>query len=280
VNLDLRKIVAKPPSNQRESSFRLKDISLNIQSGEHLAIIGPSGSGKTTLLQVLAAALKPISGKLDLDGTNPWSLSVSQLQELRSKLFYAPQIPPLPPRQRVVTTLSSSRLTSMTLGQSLLNLICPQHTKDAMSALDLFDLKEKVWKRVDHLSGGERQRVGLARVLMSSAKLWLVDEPLSALDPKRSKQAISTLIAEANKRGTTLIVTLHQVEVATGKFPRVIGLKDGSLEFDLAAELVTKNLLHELYADHEGELNNSTTSRVNIDENLEVAKTSNICRPQ
>ena len=280
MNLDLRKIVAKPPSNQRGNSFRLKDISLNIQSGEHLAIIGPSGSGKTTLLQVLAAALKPISGKLDLDGTNPWSLSVSQRQELRSKLFYAPQIPPLPPRQRVVTTLSSSRLTSMTLGQSLLNLICPQHTKDAMSALDLFDLKEKVWKRVDHLSGGERQRVGLARVLMSSAKLWLVDEPLSALDPKRSKQAISTLIAEANKRGTTLIVTLHQVEVATGKFPRVIGLKDGSLEFDLAAELVTKNLLHELYADHEGELNNSTTSRVNIDENLEVAKTSNICRPQ
>ena len=280
MNLDLRKIVAKPPSNQRGNSFRLKDIFLNIQSGEHLAIIGPSGSGKTTLLQVLAAALKPISGKLDLDGTNPWSLSVSQLQELRSKLFYAPQIPPLPPRQRVVTTLSSSRLTSMTLGQSLLNLICPQHTKDAMSALDLFDLKEKVWKRVDHLSGGERQRVGLARVLMSSAKLWLVDEPLSALDPKRSKQAISTLIAEANKRGTTLIVTLHQVEVATGKFPRVIGLKDGSLEFDLAAELVTKNLLHELYADHEGELNNSTTSRVNIDENLEVAKTSNICRPQ
>jgi phosphonate transport system ATP-binding protein len=280
VNLDLRKIVAKTPSNQRGNSFRLKDISLNIQSGEHLAIIGPSGSGKTTLLQVLAAALKPISGKLDLDGTNPWSLSVSQLQELRSKLFYAPQIPPLPPRQRVVTTLSSSRLTSMTLAKSLLNLIYPQHTKDAMSALDLFDLKEKVWKRVDHLSGGERQRVGLARVLMSSAKLWLVDEPLSALDPKRSKQAISTLIAEANKRGTTLIVTLHQVEVATGKFPRVIGLKDGSLEFDLAAELVTKDLLHELYADHEGELNNFTTSRVNIDENLEVAKTSNICRPQ
>ena len=280
MNLDLRKIVAKPPSNQREASFSLKDISLDIQSGEHLAIIGPSGSGKTTLLQVIAAALKPISGKLDLDGTNPWGLSVSQLQGLRSKLFYAPQIPPLPPRQRVVTTLSSSRLTGMTLATSLLNLIYPQHTKDAMSALDLFDLKEKVWKRVDHLSGGERQRVGLARVLMSSAKLWLVDEPLSALDPKRSKQAISTLITEANKRGATLIVTLHQIEVATGKFPRVIGLKDGSLEFDLAAELVTKDLLHELYADHEDELNSFSTSQVNIVENLEIPKTSNICRPQ
>ena len=115
---------------------------------------------------------------------------------------------------------------------------------------------------------------------MSSAELWLVDEPLSALDPKRSKQAISTLITEANKRGATLIVTLHQIEVATGKFPRVIGLKDGSLEFDLAAELVTKNILHELYADHEDELNSFSTSQVNIVENLEIPKTSNICRPQ
>jgi phosphonate transport system ATP-binding protein len=280
VDLHLRKIIAKPPSNQREASFRLNDISLDIQSGEHIAIIGPSGSGKTTLLQVIAAALQPISGELDLNGTNPWELSVSQLQKLRSNLFYAPQIPPLPPRQRVVTTLSSSRLTGMTLGESLLNLIYPQHTKDAMSALDLFDLKEKIWERVDHLSGGERQRVGLARILMSDANLWLVDEPLSALDPKRSKQAINTLITEANKRGVTLIVTLHQVEVATGAFPRVIGLKDGSLEFDLVPELVTDDVLHKLYADHEDELNGFSASQANIDENLEVPKTSNICRPQ
>jgi phosphonate transport system ATP-binding protein len=280
VDLHLRKIIAKPPSNQREASFRLNDISLDIQSGEHIAIIGPSGSGKTTLLQVIAAALQPISGELDLNGTNPWELSVSQLQKLRSNLFYAPQIPPLPPRQRVVTTLSSSRLTGMTLAESLLNLIYPQHTKDAMSALDLFDLKEKIWERVDHLSGGERQRVGLARILMSDANLWLVDEPLSALDPKRSKQAINTLITEANKRGVTLIVTLHQVEVATGAFPRVIGLKDGSLEFDLVPELVTDDVLHKLYADHEDELNGFSASQANIDENLEVPKTSNICRPQ
>ena len=149
-----------------------------------------------------------------------------------------------------------------------------------MSHLDQFDLKEKIWERVDHLSGGERQRVGLARVLMSNAKLWLVDEPLSALDPKRSKQAIKTLITEANKRGATLIITLHQVEVAVSEFPRVIGLKDGSLEFDLAAELVTKDILHELYADREDELNGFTTAQETIDSNLEVPKTLNICRPQ
>lgn len=280
MKLDLRKITAKPPSNQREASFKLDDISIGIEQGEHIAIIGPSGSGKTTLLQVIAAALKPISGELKLNGIDPWDLSVAQLQKLRSQLFYAPQIPPLPPRQRVVTTLSASRLSSMSLLQSLLNLIYPQHAKDALASLELFDLKDKIWERVDHLSGGERQRVGLARILMSRANLWLVDEPLSALDPKRSKQAIKTLVTEANKRGATLIVTLHQVEVATSEFPRVIGLKDGSLEFDLAAHLVTKDILHQLYADHEDELHGASPAQIFIDESLEVPKTSNICRPQ
>lgn len=280
MKLYLRKITAKPPSNQREASFKLDDISIGIEQGEHIAIIGPSGSGKTTLLQVIAAALKPISGELKLNGIDPWDLSVAQLQKLRSQLFYAPQIPPLPPRQRVVTTLSASRLSSMSLLQSLLNLIYPQHAKDALASLELFDLKDKIWERVDHLSGGERQRVGLARILMSRANLWLVDEPLSALDPKRSKQAIKTLVTEANKRGATLIVTLHQVEVATSEFPRVIGLKDGSLEFDLAAHLVTKDILHQLYADHEDELHGASSAQIFIDESLEVPKTSNICRPQ
>lgn len=274
MDLKLTKISAKHPANRQGEAFSLSEISLNIQSGEHLAIIGPSGSGKTTLLQIIAAAIKPVLGNLRLDGINPWDLSVRELQQLRSKLFYAPQIPPLPPRQRVVTTLSASRLPQMTLAQSVLNLIYPQHTKDAIAALELFDLKEKIWSRVDHLSGGERQRVGLARALMSNAKLWLVDEPLSALDPKRSKQAIQTLISEANRRGVTLIVTLHQVDVATSEFPRVIGLKNGVLEFDLASEKVTKEILRELYAQNEHEITQLESQEIFNHANFETSMIS------
>ena len=250
----LNQIKAQHPASSQDAAFSLSDVSLTIQSGEHIALIGPSGSGKTTLLQVIAAALKPASGGLELDGREPWHLSSHDLLNLRRELFYAPQIPPLPPRQRVVTALSASRLPQMSLAKSILNLIYPQFAKESIEALAAFDLPEKLWQRVDRLSGGERQRVGLAKILMSQARLWLVDEPLSALDPKRSRQAIQTLIREAKRRQVTLIVTLHQVDVATQEFPRVIGLQNGVVAFDQAADTLTATQLRELYAQNEHEL--------------------------
>ena len=254
MDLHLHSISAHHPAREQDEVFALKNVSFQVKSGEHLAIIGPSGSGKTTLLQIIAAAMKPASGSLSLGEINPWSISGRALRQLRQRLFYAPQIPPLPPRQRVVTSLSASRLGDMGFGKSILNLIYPQYSLDAFNTLSLFDLSEKLWSRVDRLSGGERQRVGLAKILMSRADLWLVDEPLSALDPKRSRQAIQTLVEEANKRGVTLIVTLHQVDVATKEFSRVIGLQSGEMEFDLPSADVTKNILQKLYAQSEHEI--------------------------
>jgi len=106
---------------------------------------------------------------------------------------------------------------------------------------------------VDRLSGGERQRVGLARALLAPATLWLVDEPLSALDPTRAQQAVATLTQAAREREVTLVATLHQVDVAT-RFARVIGLRDGELAFDLPGSEVTRTCLTPLYAQHEHEL--------------------------
>jgi phosphonate transport system ATP-binding protein len=238
----------------------LQNLSLRVKTGEHLAVIGPSGAGKTSLLQVLTTGLRPTAGRLSLDGLDPWSLSSRGLKGLRSRIFYAPQIPPLPPRQRVVTALSSAKLPELSTVASLVNLVRPRFAQESYEALCAFDLGEKLWLRVDRLSGGERQRIGLAKALMSSAELWLVDEPLSALDPKRSQQAIAALIDEANRRGVTLIATLHQVEVARQMFPRVIGLRDGQLQFDLARESVTDSTLQNLYAQFEHELEQTTAN--------------------
>jgi phosphonate transport system ATP-binding protein len=110
---------------------------------------------------------------------------------------------------------------------------------------------------VDRLSGGERQRVALARALVSQASLLLVDEPLSALDPTRSVNAINTLTQAARERGATLVATLHHVEMALAHFPRTIGLRDGAVAFDLPSAEVTAQHLQTLYAQHLDELTGS-----------------------
>jgi phosphonate transport system ATP-binding protein len=235
------------------SAAALKPVSFTIAPGEQVAVIGPSGAGKTTLLHAIACALQPVAGKLELDGIDPWQLSVRQLQKLRGRLFLAPQTPPLPPRQRVITAVLAARLPQLSLAASLRSLIYPTHIAEAEAALARFDLANKLWDRVDRLSGGERQRVGLARALVSSASLWLVDEPLSSLDPSRAALAIESLTQSAREHGATLITTLHQVDVAT-RFARVIGLRDGELHFDLPSSEVTRERLAALYAQYEHEL--------------------------
>ena len=254
MNITLEQCSARHPSAHSHAPASLRALSLRVASGEHVAIIGPSGAGKTTLLHLLACALRPSEGALQLGGRNPWTLPRSGLQKLRGELFLAPQVPPLPPRQRVVTAVLAGRLPHESLWASVRSLFYPKDIALAERALAQFDVSDKLFDRVDRLSGGERQRVGLARALASQAGLFLVDEPLSALDPARSQQAIESLTTAARARGATLVTTLHHVEMALHHFPRIIGLRGGALAFDLPAAEVTPEHLHQLYDQHLDEL--------------------------
>lgn len=242
------------PAAREGAPPALRDLDIVIEPGEQVAVIGPSGAGKTTLLHTAACALKPASGVFQLGGRDVWSVGTAELQRLRAQLFLAPQTPPLPPRQRVVTAVLAARLPQMGLGASLLSLLRPRGAPEAFAALQQFDLGDKLWERVDRLSGGERQRVGLARALLSPASLWLIDEPLSALDPTRSAQALRSLTEAARTRGVTLLATLHQVDLALAHFPRILGLRDGRLVFDLPAAEVSRERLAALYESFEHEL--------------------------
>ena len=191
---------------------------------------------------------------------DPWRLPRRALQRLRGRLILVPQVPPLPPRQRVVTAVLAGCLPAWSLWTSLRSLFYPVDIPAAQAALEAFDLGDKLFERVDRLSGGERQRVGLARALVAPARLWLVDEPLSALDPARAQRAVAALVRQARGRGVTLVATLHQVDTALAHFPRILGLREGRLLFDLPAAQVTPDLLARLYAQHEDELRGATGS--------------------
>jgi phosphonate transport system ATP-binding protein len=254
MKLTLNGISGQHPSAKAGAAPAVREVNLSVAAGEQVALIGPSGAGKTTLLHLMACALKPAAGRLQLGEQDPWQLSRQALRTLRGALFLAPQVPPLPPRQRVVTAVLAGRLPHESLWTSLRSLFYPIDIARADQALAGFDVSDKLFERVDRLSGGERQRVGLARALVSEASLLLVDEPLSALDPTRSLHALETLTRTARERGATLVATLHHVEMALAHFPRIIGLRDGEVAFDLPAAEVSPALLHALYARHLHEL--------------------------
>ncbi len=254
MELSLVGVSARHPAARADTGAALREATLQLRSGEAVAVIGPSGAGKTTLLHTAALALRPAAGNVRLGGVDPWTLRRAALQDLRGQLFLAPQAPPLPPRQRAITAVLAGRLPQWSLTRSLRSLFYPTDIPAAFDALARFELGDKLFERVDRLSGGERQRVGLARALLAPARLWLIDEPLSALDPARAERAIDTLVDEARTRGVTLLASLHHVEMALTRFPRIVGLRDGRIEFDLPAAEVTPDRLVRLYAQHEDEL--------------------------
>ncbi|MFZ6646793.1 phosphonate ABC transporter ATP-binding protein [Undibacterium sp. TJN25] len=237
--------VRHPSSGNPAAGWALNDVSLQVEEGEQVALIGPSGAGKTTLLHTLACAYKPEQGDYQLSGQQPWALSHHDRHLLRRSLFLAPQTPPLPPRQRVVTAVLAGSLPAWSLARAVRNLIKPVDPAAAWEALGRFQLQHKLYSRVDRLSGGERQRCGLARLILSDARLLLVDEPLSALDPTLALQTLRSLQEEAGARKASLICSLHQVELARAHFPRIIGLRDGKIMFD--THKVTDEMIAALY---------------------------------
>lgn len=226
----------------------LDALDLTVRPGERVAIIGPSGAGKTSLLRVFATAQRQSAGRLDVLGNDPWALGARARRRLRRRLGLIHQSPPLPPRQRVVTAVLAGRLGRWSLGRSLASLAYPADIDGARAALERLDMGERLFDRCDRLSGGQAQRVGIARVLYQRPEIILADEPVSALDPALANHTVGVLAEESRARGITLVASLHAVDLALAHFPRVIGLREGRVLFDLSRPDVGDTLLETLYA--------------------------------
>lgn len=226
----------------------VNEVSCVINAGERVAIIGPSGAGKTTLLRLLATALKPTSGSIEILGADPWRLAAGALRRLRGRIGMVHQTPPLPPRQRVVTAVLAGRLGRWRLWKSLASLAYPVDIPGAREVLGRMEIDDKLFERCGQLSGGQLQRVSVARVLYQQPDLIMTDEPVSAMDPALSDRIIGELNREAIARGVTLVASLHAVDLALHWFPRIIGIRSGEIAFDLPPLRVSDAMLTDLYA--------------------------------
>ncbi len=223
-------------------------VNLNVGEGERVAVIGPSGAGKTTLLRVIATALRPTTGAINVLDGDPWRLDRGGLRRLRTRIGMVHQAPPIPARQRVVTTVLAGRLGQWPLWKGLASLIYPIDIAGAEQMLTRMQIADKLFERCDRLSGGQLQRVGVARVLYQQPDLILTDEPVSAVDPALSDHVIGELNREAIARGVTLVASLHAVDLALHWFPRIVGIRAGEIVFDLPPVRITDDMLRELYA--------------------------------
>ncbi|WLG60179.1 ATP-binding cassette domain-containing protein [Pseudomonas sp. FP1762] len=229
----------------------LRNIDVQIGAGEQVAIIGPSGAGKSSLLNLLATALKPSSGDIEVLGERAWHLSAHQRQRLRARIGLVHQAPPIPPRQRVITAVLAGKLGQWSLGKSLLNLLHPLDVAGARAALARLDLGDKLFAHCQQLSGGQLQRVGIARVLYQAPEILLADEPVSAMDPVLAGHTLSILSRHAREHNVTLVASLHAVDLALAHFPRIIGLRDGQILFDCPSDQVSRDKLDALYANEQ-----------------------------
>ncbi|TDQ43880.1 phosphonate transport system ATP-binding protein [Permianibacter aggregans] len=225
----------------------LDGIQLRVEAGEQLAIIGPSGAGKTSLLRVLASEWRSQPPAL-LFGKDPWALSGRERQRLRRDIGLIWQKPPLPPTQRVITAVSAGRLADWSLLKSLRTLWHHDDAERIQTVLQSLGIADKLLQRCGELSGGQLQRAGIARVLYQSPKLILADEPVSALDPTLACHTIDVICSHARQHQLALVASLHAVDLALALFPRIIGLRDGKIQFDCPPAHISTAMLDALYA--------------------------------
>lgn len=245
--LELRQLEKRYPTGD----LALKGVSLRVGAGEVLGLIGPSGAGKSTLIRCVNRLVQPSGGQIELEGQDLSVLGSAGLRHARRQIGMIFQEYALIERLTVMENLLSGRLGYTGFWASWFRRFEGDDIAQAYSLLERVGLSGMENKRADALSGGQRQRVGIARALMQSPKLLLVDEPTASLDPKTSRQIMRLILELCQERGLAAIVNIHDVVLATEFLPRIVGLRAGVVVYDGPAAEIDKTVLTNIYGDED-----------------------------
>lgn len=206
----------------------LKDVSMQVEEGEYIAIMGPSGSGKSTLMNIIGCLDKADSGTYMLDGEDIVTLSENQLSDVRlNKIGFVFQTFQLLPGE---TALDNVSLALVYAG-------IPRHERDerAHEALNNIGLGDRTTHLPSQLSGGQKQRVAIARAMINNPRILLADEPTGALDQASGEQVME-LFGRLNSEGATIIMITHDANVASHA-KRILYIIDGVLTADKGGDI-------------------------------------------
>lgn len=245
--LDIKSLTKVYPTGTKA----LTQISFSINNPQIVAIIGPSGAGKSTLIRCINRLVEPSSGQVILDGTDIVTLGRSELRKMRRRIGMIFQEYNLVDRLTVMENVLSGRLGYLNFWRAYRRKYPHDDVRTAFELLDHVGLTGLQNTRADALSGGQRQRVGIARAVMQSPDLLLVDEPTASLDPKTSRQIMRILVELAHERNTPTILNIHDVHLAQSFSDRIIGLRFGEIVFDGAVEQLTEDVLTEIYGEED-----------------------------
>ena len=215
--------VSKSYGRGEAATSVLKDVSLQVQAGEAIAIVGPSGCGKSTLLNLMGGLDEPTSGKIMFDGQDLLTLDQRALARLRNRhVGFIFQLHHLLPQLSVLENVLIPTMVRYDGGP------VEQVEKRARALLERVGLSHRLTHRPGQLSGGERQRVAVVRALINQPKLLLADEPTGALDHASAEQLIELLLELNREQGVALVLVTHAREHAA-RTGRVLELQDGTL---------------------------------------------------
>jgi phosphonate transport system ATP-binding protein len=225
----------------------LSDVNFSVNEGEFVSIIGPSGAGKSTLLRCINRMIGATSGEITFDNMNVMNLKKKDLKKVRTKIGMIFQHYNLVNRLSVIENTLHGNLGKKSTLAGVLGLYSQEEKEQAVNILHVLGLNEHIYKRADQLSGGQKQRVGIARALIQQPRMLLCDEPIASLDPNSAKIIMDHLRNISTTMGITVLVNLHQVDVALKYSDKIIGINHGQVVYNGSPKEITKEDIQRIY---------------------------------